>query len=79
MLTDNPLLIQATNLHKNFADNHVLKGVNIDILKGKSTTLIGPSGSGKTLLFKCLLGLVKPDIGEILVNGQNLNLSLIHI
>ncbi|MEE2654889.1 MAG: ATP-binding cassette domain-containing protein [Pseudomonadota bacterium] len=73
MLTDNPLLIQATNLHKNFADNHVLKGVNIDILKGKSTTLIGPSGSGKTLLFKCLLGLVKPDIGEILVNGQNLN------
>ena len=72
MLTDNPPLIQAINLHKTFADNHVLKGVNLDILKGKSTTLIGPSGSGKTLLFKCLQDLVKPDSGEILVNGQDL-------
>ena len=68
----NPPLIQAISLHKNFADNHVLKGVNIDILKGKSTTFIGPSGCGKTLLFKCMLGLVKPDSGEIFYNGQNL-------
>ena len=77
MLIDNPPLIQAINLHKTFADNHVLKGVNLNILKGKSTTLIGPSGSGKTTLTDLLTGLYRPDKGKVL--GDNVSLNDIDI
>lgn len=55
---------------KSFGTNHVLKGVDLEIADGESMVLIGGSASGKTLLFKCILGLVKPDSGSIKIDGE---------
>ena len=71
MMSEDTHLIQAIQIHKSFGNKHVLKGIDIDIPKGTSTTLIGPSGSGKSVLFKCLQGLMELDEGEIFINGQN--------
>ncbi|MBS41144.1 MAG: ABC transporter ATP-binding protein [Rhodospirillales bacterium] len=71
MMSEDTHLIKAIQIHKSFENKHVLKGIDIDIPKGLSTTLIGPSGSGKSVLFKCLQGLMEIDEGEIFINGQN--------
>ncbi|MEM8937666.1 MAG: ATP-binding cassette domain-containing protein, partial [Pseudomonadota bacterium] len=49
----------------------VLRGVDIDVDEGKSLVVIGGSGVGKSVLLKCILGLVRPDNGEILIDGIN--------
>lgn len=51
------------------ADNHALENVSFDVKKGETLAFVGPSGSGKTTLVKLLVGLYKPNIGEILYNG----------
>lgn len=66
-------MIHIENLKKSFDENEVLKGINIKISEGQSTALIGPNGSGKTTLMKSLLGLVKPDSGEIFIKGNKIN------
>ncbi len=65
-------LITVKNLHKWFGKLHVLKGVNLTVNKGEVVVLIGPSGSGKSTLLKCIIGLVKPDLGEVYVDGIKL-------
>lgn len=67
-----PPILQVSALRKSFADNHVLKDMTLDITKGEAVTIIGTSGCGKSLFFKCLQGLIAPDSGTILINGQNL-------
>ena len=64
--------IIVTNLVKNFKDNHVLRGLNLEIREGKITVIIGGSGSGKSVLLKLLIGLLPPDAGAILVHGQDI-------
>jgi len=66
-------MIQINNLKKSFGMLDVLKGIQLDIPGGQATGLVGPNGSGKTTLIKSILGLVKPDRGEIVVNGTRLN------
>lgn len=61
--------IKVSGLHKSFAENHALQGVDLSVNEGEILTLIGPSGSGKSLLLKCILGLVAPDAGSILVDA----------
>jgi len=63
--------IRIRGLCKRFEDNVVLDGVDLDIMPGTSTTVIGMSGTGKSVLIKCILGLLEPDAGEILVDGEN--------
>ncbi len=60
-------MIRIENLHKQFAKNEVLKGVNLTIPEGGIYAVLGPNGSGKTTLIKCVLGLVIPDRGSIKV------------
>jgi phospholipid/cholesterol/gamma-HCH transport system ATP-binding protein len=67
-----PPKIRLENLTKSFGDNHVLKGVDLDVAAGESVVLIGPSASGKTLILKCVLGLVVPDAGRILIDGEDI-------
>ena len=62
--------IKLEGVTKSFADNHVLKGVDLEIANGESVVLIGASASGKTLLMKCIIGLVEPDEGSIQIDGQ---------
>lgn len=64
-------MIKIENIHKRFGKHHVLRGISIDFEKGRSVALIGPNGSGKTTLIKCLLGMVKPDEGDILFGGES--------
>jgi len=63
--------ISIRGLSKSFNGNAVLEDVDLDIMPGDSTTVIGMSGTGKSVLIKCVLGLLKPDAGEILVDGEN--------
>jgi phospholipid/cholesterol/gamma-HCH transport system ATP-binding protein len=66
-------VIEIKDLHKSFGKNNsILKGVNLSIRKGENLVVLGKSGSGKSVLIKCLVGLVKPDKGEINVFGTNL-------
>jgi len=61
--------IDVINLQKSFGDNHVLKGIDFKIEKGKINMIIGASGSGKSVMLKCIVGLITPDEGEILYDG----------
>lgn len=66
--TDMPKL-ELTDVYKSFGNNHVLRGVDLKIEKGKSLVVIGGSGTGKSVMIKCVLGLLKPDRGSIKVDG----------
>lgn len=63
------MMIKIINLHKSFGQNKVLQGVNLEIEKGETLVIIGQSGSGKSVLIKHMIGIVKPDEGEIFVDG----------
>ncbi|ATX80306.1 phospholipid/cholesterol/gamma-HCH transport system ATP-binding protein [Mariprofundus aestuarium] len=63
--------ISIRGLSKRFGEKVILDDVNLDIMPGRSTTVIGMSGTGKSVLIKCILGILKPDAGEILVDGEN--------
>lgn len=68
--TNSGIKIQVTDLHKRFGEKKVLKGVNLDVLAGKSTVVIGGSGSGKSVLIKNIIGLMKPEKGSIAIDGE---------
>jgi phospholipid/cholesterol/gamma-HCH transport system ATP-binding protein len=62
--------VQVRGLHKSFNGQEVLTGLDFDVRPGEVFVIMGPSGSGKTVLLRHLIGLEKPDSGEILVGGQ---------
>ena len=64
-------MIELRDVHKSFGDNHVLRGVTLDMAAGESMVIIGGSGTGKSVALKCILGLVRPDSGTITVNGED--------
>ena len=64
-------MIEIKDLKKSFDGRTVLYGINSTFETGKTNLIIGQSGSGKTVLLKCLVGLLKPDSGEILYDGRN--------
>ena len=63
-------MIELCDVHKAFGANTVLNGVDLTIPRGESMVIIGGSGTGKSVLLKCVLGLVTPDSGQILVDGK---------
>lgn len=63
------MMIRIVDLHKSFGSNRVLRGVNLEIRRGETMVIIGQSGSGKSVLIKHLIGLIKPDRGEIYIDG----------
>ena len=65
-------MIEARNLKKSFGTHRVLDGVSFSIEKGESVVIIGASGGGKSILLKQLIGLLTPDEGEVLVDGESL-------
>jgi phospholipid/cholesterol/gamma-HCH transport system ATP-binding protein len=64
--------IEVKNLCRSFGSNHVLRGVNLKIPEGKITVIVGGSGSGKSVLLKHLTGLIRPDSGEVFVDGRDI-------
>ena len=68
-------MIELREVHKTFGENRVLRGVNLTVAKGESMVVIGGSGTGKSLTLKCILGLVQPDAGTILLDGMDIGQS----
>ncbi|MCL2669551.1 MAG: ABC transporter ATP-binding protein [Syntrophaceae bacterium] len=65
-------MIQLIDVHKSFGTQRVLDGINIEIAAGRTTVIIGRSGGGKSVLLKHIVGLIRPDRGEVLVDGANI-------
>ncbi len=69
-------MIELKNVYKSFGDKNVLNGVNLTINKGETIVIIGKSGCGKSVMLKHIIGLMKPDKGEVIIEGRNIvNLS----
>ena len=67
-------IIQLRNVHKSFGENEVLRGISLSVKKGTSAVVLGGSGSGKSVLIRHIVGLLKPDRGEVWVKGQRVDL-----
>ncbi|MHB9030206.1 MAG: ABC transporter ATP-binding protein [Candidatus Latescibacterota bacterium] len=64
--------IEFRHVRKSFDDNHVLRDVNLDVQSGETLAVIGRSGSGKSVILKHMVGLVKPDSGQVFVDGEDI-------
>lgn len=63
--------IALRGVHKRFGQKVVLDGIDLTVNKGESMVVIGGSGTGKSVMLKCILGLLQPDSGTILVDGED--------
>ncbi|OLC18369.1 MAG: ABC transporter ATP-binding protein [Deltaproteobacteria bacterium 13_1_40CM_68_24] len=66
-------MIDVQDLYKSFAGFPVLMGINLKMMEGTTTVVLGASGSGKTVLMKHIMGLFKPDHGQVIVDGENVS------
>jgi phospholipid/cholesterol/gamma-HCH transport system ATP-binding protein len=62
-------MIEIVNVHKSFENNYVLRGVDLGIERGESMVVIGGSGSGKSVLLKHIIGILRPDEGNVFIEG----------
>ena len=65
-------MIRLVDIHKSFGKQKVLDGLNLDIEDGKTTVIIGRSGGGKSVLLKHVIGLLKPDSGQVLIDDVDM-------
>lgn len=68
---DGVALIELSGVVKTFGDNHVLRGVDLEIRRGEIFTLLGGSGTGKSVMLKHMVGLLRPDEGSIRIDGRD--------
>ena len=68
------VIVDIRNLHKGFGPKQVLRGVNLAVGRGTSAVVLGGSGTGKSVLIKHVVGLLKPDKGEVWVKGERMDL-----
>ncbi len=66
-------MIDLAGIKKRFGKLEVLTGIDLHLARSRVTAILGPNASGKTTLIKAILGLVKPDAGQILFDGEALN------
>jgi len=66
-------LIELKNISKSYDDELVVKNVNLTIYRNEFLTLLGPSGCGKTTILRMIAGFIKPDEGDIIINGKVFN------
>lgn len=72
-MSDHSTMIRLVDVHKTLGAQPVLRGVNLQIPKGKLTTIIGKSGEGKSVLLKHMIGLLQPDRGEVWVGSEEIS------
>ncbi len=65
-------IIQLVDLHKSFGGNQVLQGINLEVPAGTTLVILGGSGSGKSVIMKHMIGLLKPDSGQVIIDGQDI-------
>jgi phospholipid/cholesterol/gamma-HCH transport system ATP-binding protein len=66
-------MIELRTVHKAFGKQVVLNGVDFEVREGETVALLGPSGTGKSVLLKHIIGLIRPDAGEIIVDGKDVD------
>ena len=66
------VIVSVTKLYKAFGTNKVLQGASVAFQKGEITAIIGQSGTGKSVLLKNIIGILKPDSGEIFFEGKTI-------
>ena len=65
--------ILLRNVHRAFGRNQVLRGLDLEVLDGETLSIIGFSGAGKSVVLKHMVGLIRPDSGDVVVDGQNVS------
>jgi phospholipid/cholesterol/gamma-HCH transport system ATP-binding protein len=65
-------VIYINNIHKSFGAKNILSGLTLEVKKGETMVIIGPSGCGKSVLLKHIMGLIKPDKGEIYIDNRDI-------
>lgn len=65
------MVMEVKGLKKSFGDNHVLSDFNLTLFRGENLVVLGKSGSGKSVLIKCVIGLMEPDGGSVMILGQD--------
>ena len=73
MTTDNHNIVELHKVEKSFGPQQVLAGIDLAIETGRTTVVIGRSGTGKSVLLKTILGLLRPDAGEVFFDGQRID------
>lgn len=68
-----PSIIEVKNLNKSFGKNHVLRDFSMRVATGENLVILGKSGSGKSVLIKCIIDLITPDSGEIVVLNKDIS------
>jgi len=64
--------LKAENINKSYKGRQVVNGVSLEVKKGEIVGLLGPNGAGKTTSFYMIVGLIKPDLGKVYLNNQNI-------
>ena len=70
-VTDEPI-IELRRVHKSFGKEHVLRGLDLAVPKDSISVIIGRSGGGKSVLLKHIIGLMRPDDGQVIIDGQDI-------
>ncbi len=68
-------MIDIINLHKSFGDLKVLSGLNLSVKKGETFSILGKSGTGKSVTLKCIVGLLVPDAGDVVVDSMRVDMN----
>ena len=71
--TSNNALLELKNIHMYFGRVGALMGIDLQVKKGQIHSIIGPNGAGKTVMMNCINGLYRPQQGDIIFKGQNIN------
>lgn len=72
---ENDIILEMKNIDKRFGGVHALSGVNLSLKRGEVHALVGENGAGKSTLMKILIGLYKPDLGEIILDGEKVEMK----
>ena len=72
VVSENPDFIEFQDVYKSFGDRQILSGVSFKVKPGESFAILGPSGIGKTVTLTHVVGLLKPDSGRIIVDGEDI-------
>ncbi|WP_125982310.1 amino acid ABC transporter ATP-binding protein [Loigolactobacillus iwatensis] len=81
-MSEQNLKVDVTDLIKDYGNNHVLKGLNLQVKNNEVVCMIGPSGSGKSTFLRCLNKLEDPTAGQIVIDGHdisNKNTNMNHV
>ena len=73
----NKIAVEIKNLSKKYNNISAVKNINFKINKGSIVWLLGPNGCGKTTTIGMMLGLIKPTLGSVFINGQNIDNEII--